>query len=230
MITSTPRNNSFKAKRGVGKKVGIFNKLFFHTYNNILQSFQKFKDRVSALRETNNSLNSSNNSLNLSIIPKERSEPKCPNNNSIIIVDTTKNEVISVLDDTTLFEKSVPQRNEQSKAIEDQKVEDTNQATGKDDDVQYVPEKIDIITICDDSVLPEKANEDEEDSSSSEEEESLEEGEIQKSGVHTKNSVVCIEDNDDSVVEISDDDEDENVWEKKKIPNFLSLHVEKVFI
>lgn len=179
----------------------------------------------------------------------EDAQPSC-SDNSIIIMDTTKNEVISVLPTNLVPENPVTQGNNSEAArsdTENKKDEATNSTSSactdmddNDDDVQFIPQKVEIINICDDSAMPSPSPKDEETSSSDEEEaaeesdetDELEEGELSKTKVETpkrsshSKSVICLDDSE-SVVEISDDDDD-NCWEKKKLPNFLSLDVHKV--
>lgn len=216
------------------------------------------------------SLNLSINSLNLSAIPKEYPQPSCSYENSIIIVDTTKNEVISVIDNSaeqplpqaaetetascpedkkdgtiyvidnsTIFEKTVPRSTSEDR--KDETITSTANCPEEkecDDDVQFIPQEVEIINICDDSAMPSSdSSSDEEDDEEEEEEDSdeeMEEGELSKTKLKAckddsrSKSVIYLEDSE-SVVEISDDDDDDgDIWEKRKLPNFLSFDVKKV--
>lgn len=173
----------------------------------------------------------------------ENPQPSCSNNNSIVIMGSSKDEIISIMDNSTVYEKTIPHQNKPETATCDAESKQDKQMSSdeNDDDVQFIPQKVEIINICDDSGIPSLESED---SSSSEEEDEGEEEQEEddeepeqcdltetKKSETTKRSrqsksVICLDDSE-SVVEISDEDDDD-CWEKKNLPNFLSLDVNKV--
>ncbi|KAL5286596.1 hypothetical protein ACFFRR_007924 [Megaselia abdita] len=148
-----------------------------------------------------------------------------------------KDEVVNISED---------KKDETVNSLEDRK-DETIKATDEndDDDVQFIPQKVEIINICDESEMPspkkqsedmdsssDEEEEEEEDDEDTEGEEELEEGELGETKLATPNqsmqskSVILLEEDSESIVEISDDDDDD-CWDKKKIPEFLSLKVNK---